>query len=94
MINFLSKNATHKLVSLIYSSRSLLCGTDGGLLNGLGTFGYVWGDSTKVDALSPFGKGHVPGASLIMSSTRIELCGLFAAITHLRLVVESFLLIP
>jgi hypothetical protein len=41
----LSKNATLKLVSLIYSSRSLLCGTDGGLLNGLGTLGYVWGDS-------------------------------------------------
>jgi hypothetical protein len=90
----LSRDATLKLVSLIYSSRSLLCGTDGGLLNGLGTFGYVWGDSTKVDALLPFGKGHVPGASLIMSSTRTEMSGLFAALTHLRLVVEYFHIIP
>jgi hypothetical protein len=29
-----------------------------------------------------------------MSSTRTELCGIFAAITHLRLVVEYYHIIP
>jgi ribonuclease HI len=75
---------------LIYSTRTLLCGTDGGLLNGLGTFGYVWRDPNLDDELLPIGMGHVPGASLIMPSTRTEMCGLFAALTHLRLVVEYF----
>jgi ribonuclease HI len=60
------------------------------LLNELGTFGFVWGSPAAVDELLPVGKGHVPGESLIMSSTRTELCGLFAAITHLRLVVEYY----
>jgi hypothetical protein len=60
----LSENATLKLVSFIYSSRSLLCGTDGGLLNGFGTFGFVWGDSTKVDALR-----SVRGTSLVLLSS-------------------------
>jgi hypothetical protein len=40
--------------------------------------------------LLPFGMGHVPGASLIMSSTRTEMCGIFAALTHLRLIVEFY----
>jgi ribonuclease HI len=75
---------------LIYSSRTFLCGTDGGLLNGFGTFGYVWSDPNLDDELLPFGRGHVPGASIIMSSTRTEMCGIFAALTHLRLVVEYF----
>jgi ribonuclease HI len=38
--------------------------------------------------------GHVPGASLVMSSTRTEMCGLFAALTHLRLIVEHFHIVP
>jgi ribonuclease HI len=63
-------------------------------LNELGTFGFVWGVPNEVDKLLPVGKGHVPGASLIMSSTRTELCGLFAAVTHLRLVVEYYRIIP
>jgi hypothetical protein len=29
-----------------------------------------------------------------MSTTRTELCGLFAAVTHLRLVVEYYRIIP
>jgi ribonuclease HI len=64
------------------------------LLNGLGTFCFVWGSPAAVDELLPVGKGYVPGESLIMSSTRTELCGLFAAITHLRLVVEYYHIIP
>ena len=55
---------------------------------------YGGASSTEVDKLLPVGKGHVPGASLIMSSTRTELCGLFAAVTHLRLVVEYYHIIP
>jgi ribonuclease HI len=91
----LSETVTLKLVSLICSPGTTLSGgTDGGLLNGLGTFGFVWGKSTAVDELLPVGEGHVPGASLIMSSTRTELCGLFAAITHLRLVVEYYHIVP
>ena len=91
----LSESATQKVVSLICSPGAFYGGTDGGLLNELGTFGFVWGTSrTEVDKLLPVGKGHVPGASLIMSSTRTELCGLFAAVTHLRLVVEYYHIIP
>jgi hypothetical protein len=33
-------------------------------------------------------------ASLIMFSTRTQLCGLFAALTHLRLVIEYFHIFP
>jgi hypothetical protein len=90
----LSEIASQKLVSLIRSPGSFCGGTDGGLLDGLGTFGFVWGKSSVDDELLPSGKGHVPGASIIMSSTRTELCGLFAAITHLRLAVEYYAIIP
>jgi ribonuclease HI len=90
----LTEITTRKLVTLISSPRPFDGGTDGGLLNEFGTFGYVWGNSFAVDKLLPVGKGHVPGASFIMSSTRAELCGLFAAITHLRLVVEYHAIIP
>jgi hypothetical protein len=68
--------------------------TDGGLLNELGTFGFVWGEISKANALLPIGKGHVPWAPLIMSSTRSEIGGKFAAITHLRLVVEYYAITP
>jgi hypothetical protein len=90
----LSENATQILVSLICSPGSFSGGSDGGLLNGLCTFGFVRGSPAEVDELLPVGKGHVPGESLIMSSTRTALCGLFAAITHLRLVVEYYHIIP
>jgi hypothetical protein len=86
----LSENATLKLVSLIHSTRSFVCGSDGGLLNRLGTFGYLWSDPQLTGELLPFGMGHVPGASLIMSSTRTEMGGIFAALTHLRLIAEFF----
>ncbi len=79
---------------MIKSPRTLSGGTDGGLLNALGTFGFVWGDYTSGDEPLPIGKGHVPGDSLIMSSTRTELCGVFAALTHLRLVVEYYRIAP
>jgi hypothetical protein len=89
----LSETTTQNAVSLICSG-SLYGRTDGGLLNELGTFGFVWGKPRAVDKLLPIGKGHVPGASLIMSSPRTELCGIFAAITHLRLVVQFYHIVP
>jgi hypothetical protein len=66
-----------------------VCGTDGGLLNGLGTFGCVWSDPQLKGELLPFGMGHVPGASLVMSSTRTEMCGIFASLTHLTLIIKK-----
>jgi hypothetical protein len=45
---------------------------------------------TLAGKLPRFGMEHVPCASLIMSSTRTEMCGLFATLTHLRLIVEYF----
>jgi hypothetical protein len=71
----------------MYSPRTLLCGTGGGLLNGLGTFGYIWVDSTRDDALIPWCFSH-------HASTRTEMCGLFPTLTLLRLVVEYFHIVP
>jgi hypothetical protein len=90
----LSEITTLKLVSLINSKGLFYGGTDGGLLNELGTFGFVWGKPSGIDKLFSIGKGRVPGAPFIMSSTRAEMCGLFAAVTHLRLVVEYHAIRP
>jgi hypothetical protein len=66
----LSEITTQKRVSLICSPGAFSGGTNGWLLkNGLGTFGFLWADPDAVDDLLPIGKGQVPGASLIMSST-------------------------
>lgn len=73
----------------IYWKMSLFGGTDGDLLNGLGTFCFLWG-SPELDNLILSGKGRVPGSSLIMSSKRKELCGIFAAMTYLWLVVKFY----
>ena len=65
----------------ISHSPAIVGGTDGGLLNGDGTFGFVFGDSkTRETYVEAFGR--VPGLQHIMSSTRTELCGLFAALTY------------
>ena len=48
---------------------------------------YAWGDPVS-QASIVLGWGHVPGSPTSMSSTRAELCGIFAAITHLRLVIQ------
>jgi hypothetical protein len=69
----LTEPATHKLVSLLRSRGPLYVGTDSDLLNGLGTFGFVWGDVFKANALLLIGKGHAHGAPQIMSSTPSEL---------------------
>jgi hypothetical protein len=51
-----------------------------------GTFGYVWGILLRLISSYSIGKGHVPVSFLHHVSTGAEMC-LFAAITHLRLVV-------
>jgi hypothetical protein len=48
------------------------------------TFGYVWANYVTSQTLTQ-GNGHVPGYSHGMSSTQSELCGIFAALTHLQL---------
>ena len=83
----LTEATAKSLVDLVYAGATLDSGTDGGMLNGLGTFGFVWGDPNTTAILAR-GKGHVDGASCFMSSTRTELCGILAALTYLRLVIE------
>ena len=85
----LSEVGTSTLVDAIYSTETLFGGTDGGLKNSLGTFGFLWG-APALDTLILSGKGRVPGSSFIMSPTRTELCGIFAALTYLRLVIEFY----
>ena len=82
-----------RIVQQLYQARRIVAGTDGGLLNGDGTFGYVWADPETREILAR-GQGNVPGQPVSMSSTRTELCGLFAALTHIRLVTEYFQIVP
>ena len=83
----LSDTSVKKVADSLYGTvGALSSGTDGGLSSGKGTFGYVWGDSLLSDILCR-GKGHVPGSEDFQSSTRTELCGLFAPVTYLRLVI-------
>jgi ribonuclease HI len=73
-----------RVVEHVYGHRSLAAGTDGGLVHGYGTFGYVWANPEDREVLRS-GSGEVPGQGVSMSLTRTELCGRFAALTHLRL---------
>jgi hypothetical protein len=52
-----------------------------------GTFGFVVGN-LLLGTTIVIGRGNVPGAPVIMSSTRAKLCGIFAAVTYVRLVQE------
>ena len=81
----LSDDAALRLALQIFLL-SLNCSSDGGLIHNLGTFGYVWGDPASRSSLV-LGRGHVPGSLSSMSSTRTELCGILAALTHLRLAI-------
>jgi hypothetical protein len=55
----------------------------------LGTFGFAWASSGATKQRFGQGKGRVQGTYLIMSSTRAELGGVFAALTYLRLIIAS-----
>jgi hypothetical protein len=75
------------------SENPLHCGSDGGLLNGIGTFGFVWADASSREVLAS-GKGDVPGHIIGMLSTRAELCGIFAAILYLESATKYHHLVP
>jgi ribonuclease HI len=62
-------------------------GSDGGMVDLQGTFGFVIGNSFLATTIAT-GGGNVPGAPVIMSSTRAELCGMFAAVTYVQLARE------
>jgi hypothetical protein len=54
-------NATAaKIITQLYTAKQLVAGTDGGLLNDDGTFGYVWANPENIDVLAK-GHGNVPG---------------------------------
>ena len=81
---------TSALVAEILMNHTRIEGaSDGGLLDALGSFGFVWADPT-IEALLVKAFGKVPGLKHIMSSTRAELMGIFALITYLRLVIEYY----
>jgi len=71
----------------VYECGNISIGTDGGLLDEIGTFGYVFGDHESTETYAT-GKGYVNGASSNMSSTRAELAGVFAALTYMRLILQ------
>ena len=79
-------------VSELVGIPDLCSATDGGLMNGGGTFGFLWG-SEDCNKIRRTGSGHVPGNAVTMSSTRAELCGIFASLTYLRLVTQYFHLV-
>jgi hypothetical protein len=87
----LSETATQKLVSLI-CPRSLQRRYRRGFIKRLGTYGFVWGTPGD-DELYQSVKVMFPGLpSLCPPRGRNR--GLLAALTHLRLVVEYYVIIP
>jgi hypothetical protein len=64
-------------------------GSDGGMLDLRGTFGFICGDTATLEEIA-MGKGTVPGSTVIMLLTRAELCGIFAAVTDIQLVTEFY----
>lgn len=84
-----SEEATARVVGLLYSANSLHSGTDGGLADGIGTFGFVWGDAKRRRLLAT-GKGYIPGSPHSTRSTRTEMGGILSSITYLRLIVGYY----
>jgi ribonuclease HI len=82
-------SAQRVVAQTIYGQRRLAAGTDGGLSKGYGTFGYIWANPEDREVLTS-GCGEVPGQVVSMSSTRTELCGLFAALTYMRLTIAHY----
>ena len=89
----LSDKSAAAVAATVNSANPLHCGSDGGLLNGIGTFGFVWANSSSQEVIAS-GKGYVPGHTIGMSSTRAELCGIFAALIYLELVTTYHHLVP
>jgi ribonuclease HI len=80
------KSAVSTMDASMYEG-NLDIGSDGSMVDLQGTFGFVIGNSFHGTTITT-GGGNVPGAPVIMSSTRAELCGIFAAITYVRLARE------
>lgn len=77
------------------SSSALSNGSDGGLLDSIGTTGFVWGTTAiPDDDMLVTGKVQVPGNPAHMSSTGSELCGLLATLTYARFIIDYFDLEP
>jgi ribonuclease HI len=76
----------------VLTAYRLHCGSDGRLLNGKGTFGFVWADRSSMNVLIS-GRGQVPGYVHGMSSTQTELCGIYAALCYVHMVTKYFLLV-
>ena len=74
------------MVEYILASETIDAGADGGLSHGEGTFGFVFGDGLARSILAE-GNGAVPGGASPTSSTRSELCGIFACLSYLRLIM-------
>jgi ribonuclease HI len=83
----LSDETAAAVAATVESENTLHCGSDGGLLNGIGTFGFVWANASSREVIAS-GKGYVPGHIVGMSSTRAELCGIFAALLYLELATK------
>jgi len=77
------------VADLIEERNHIDCAPDGGMLDGIGTFGFVVADE-QIQKILMGACGKVPGLKHIMSSTRTELQGIFACLTYLRLVVEYY----
>ena len=84
-----TEDTAAKVAQHLYCAKNIVAGTDGGLLNGNGTFGYVWAQQDSMTMLAS-GNDKVPGHPVSMSSTRTEMCSLFAALTHVCLVIEYY----
>ena len=82
-----SDELADRVIQNIYAHDGVSLGTDGGLLDDIGTFGFAMGDD-DTQSIWTQGGGTVPGYSSIMSSTRAELCGIFAALTYIRLLLQ------
>jgi hypothetical protein len=82
--------SSHAFADWLSAGRPTFCGTDGGMKDDLGTFGFAWASSGANKQQFGQGKGRVPGTYLIMSSTRAELGGVFAALTYLRLIIAYY----
>jgi len=85
----LSSTSAETTIEKLYECDRLSIGTDGGLLDKIGTFGFVFGDPASLDTWAT-GNGYATGANNNMSSTRTELAGVFAALTYLRLIVQYY----
>ena len=83
----LSDDTVERVAQNFYENDGVSLGTDGGLLACIGTYGFAMGDALT-QTIWTHGGGSVSGYPSIMSSTRAELGGIFAALTYIRLILQ------